>query len=82
MIGGRSVVDVDISAHAVAMHISMVLLLKFLSSPLRGAGPMALMLGHEWQHIYSTCSHLMYAALLDLILLCTAHYRLRRDCAS
>jgi hypothetical protein len=23
-----------------------------LSPPLRGAGPMALMLGHEWQHIY------------------------------
>jgi hypothetical protein len=34
------------------MHISMVLLLMFLSPPLRGAGPMALMLGHEWQHIY------------------------------
>jgi hypothetical protein len=31
---------------------SMVLLLMFLSPPLRGAGPMALMLGHEWQHIY------------------------------
>jgi hypothetical protein len=30
----------------------MVLLLMFLSPPLRGAGPMALMLGHEWQHIY------------------------------
>jgi hypothetical protein len=37
---------------AFAMHISMVLLLMFLSPPLRGAGPMALMLGHEWQHIY------------------------------
>jgi hypothetical protein len=37
---------------AFAMHISMVLLsLMFLSPPLRGAGPMALMLGHEWQHI-------------------------------
>jgi hypothetical protein len=35
-----------------AMHTSMVLLLMFLSPPLRGAGPMALMLGHEWQHIY------------------------------
>jgi hypothetical protein len=38
---------------AFAMHISMVLLLMFLSPPLRGAGPMALMLGHEWQHIYN-----------------------------
>jgi hypothetical protein len=37
---------------AFAMHIGMVLLLMFLSPPLRGAGPMALMLGHEWQHIY------------------------------
>jgi hypothetical protein len=36
---------------AFAMHTSMVLLLMFLSPPLRGAGPMALMLGHEWQHI-------------------------------
>jgi hypothetical protein len=35
------------------MHISMVLLLMFLSPPLRGVGPMALiMLGHEWQHTY------------------------------
>jgi hypothetical protein len=34
------------------MHISTVLLLMILSPPLRGAGPMALMLGHEWQHIY------------------------------
>jgi hypothetical protein len=33
-------------------YISMVLLLMFLSPPLRGAGPMTLMLGHEWQHIY------------------------------
>ena len=33
---------------AFAMHISMVLLLlMILSPPLRGAGPMALMLGHE-----------------------------------
>jgi hypothetical protein len=37
---------------AFAMHISMALLLMFLSPPLRGVGPMALMLGHEWQHIY------------------------------
>jgi hypothetical protein len=38
---------------AFAMHISMVLLLMFLSPPLTGAGPMALMLGHDWQHIYT-----------------------------
>jgi hypothetical protein len=37
---------------AFAMHISMVLLLMFSSPPRRGAGPMALMLGHEWQYIY------------------------------
>jgi hypothetical protein len=33
-------------------HIHTMLMLMFLSPPLRGAGPMALMLGHEWQHIY------------------------------
>jgi hypothetical protein len=33
---------------AFAMHISMVLLLMFSSPPLRGAGPMALMLGHVY----------------------------------
>jgi hypothetical protein len=32
----------------------VLLLLMFLSPPLRGEGPMALMLGHEWQHIYSS----------------------------
>jgi len=30
-----------------------LLLLMFLTPPLRGAGPMALMLEHEWQHIYT-----------------------------
>jgi hypothetical protein len=39
---------------AFAMHISMVLLSMFVSPPLRGAGPMALMPGHEWQHIYKS----------------------------
>jgi hypothetical protein len=32
--------------------VLVLLLLMFLSPPLRGVGPMALMLGHEWQHIY------------------------------
>jgi hypothetical protein len=31
----------------------LLLLLMFLSPPLRGAGLMALMPGHDWQHIYS-----------------------------
>jgi hypothetical protein len=41
-------------------QMSMVLLLMFLSPPLRGAGPMALMLGHEWQHIYKKNRHAGY----------------------
>jgi hypothetical protein len=46
---------------AFAMHIRMVLMLMFLSLPLRGAGPMALMLGHKCcQHIYKKNRHAGY----------------------
>jgi hypothetical protein len=46
------IVHISCTLHVYFSYISMVLLLMFLSPPLRGAGPMALMLGHEWQHTY------------------------------
>jgi hypothetical protein len=46
----------------------MVLLLMFLSPPLRGVGLMALMLGHEWQHLY------IYAAAAAIVLYVAAVY--------